>query len=263
MMLQKGDKIRNRFDNKAEIDAWVSTLERRAFARIIAASKDKFQPDLEFMQSNAAHINSLQQNGVLFLPGYFNFSETELTDLQKLMQQQGKEWDLVRTCYPDPIPKALQAFYNDPWLDNLINHSRGYSSLTKVMRLYASAHLAEISGSFLWHHDGLFDYYKIIVYLSEVTMQNGPFAYCLGSQKTRWKYYSYERSRFEEADLKEYDIQYFCGKAGDLLILNANGIHKASNPEPGQHRLVASTAYIDFESDQSTDHLYAAKLLKM
>jgi hypothetical protein len=57
--------------------------------------------------------------------------------------------------------------------------------------------------------------------------------------------------------LKKYQQKYFTGNIGDVVIIDANGIHKATNPNPGFDRIVASLAFVDFDSNQSTDHIYA------
>jgi hypothetical protein len=259
MIFKFGENIRSLFRNLKWVDRLVSSLEKKEFNRIVNAEKKRFSADSTFVENNQDKIDELRNNGVIFLPSYFNFEPGEIEDFRNMMHSEGKEFDSVQTFYPDLIPLSLKKLCEDKYIENIIDHSRGYKSPKKVLRLYHSSHIAEETGSFLWHHDGLFDYYKVLVYLTEVNMENGPLGYCLGSNNNDWKYYSYERSRFEEAEIKQYQTKYFLGKPGDLIILNANGIHKAMNPLLNFDRLVASLAFIDFNSNQSTDHLYASE----
>jgi hypothetical protein len=257
MILNYGENIRNFLANRKWVDRIVSKLEKNRFDKIVQKRKKLFLPDNEFLVSNSALIETLKNDGVLHLPAYFSFSQEEVEDLQQLLNKNAKEADSVQTFYPDPIPDSLIKLYKDSFIENLINHSRGFSSPKKLLRLYHSTPLAEETGSFLWHHDGLFNYFKVLVYLSRVEIENGPLAYCVGSNKNNWEYYSYERSRFQDEVLNQYEKKYFTGNIGDVIVLDANGIHKASNPNPGYDRIVASLAFVDFDSNQSTDHIYA------
>ena len=257
MILNHGENIRNFFRNRKWVDQIVSRLEKNQFDTIVNKRKRLFSPDNEFAVKNASLIEKLRNEGVLYFPGYYSFSQEEIDSLKVLLKKNAEEADSVQTFYPDPIPDSLLKVYQDSFIENLINHSRGFSSPKKLLRLYHSTPLAEETGSFLWHHDGLFNYFKVLVYISKVEMENGPLAYCIGSNKKNWEYYSYERSRFRDEDLNHYEQTYFTGNIGDVIILDANGIHKATNPNPGFDRIVASLAFVDFDSNQSTDHIYA------
>jgi hypothetical protein len=259
MILNYGENLRNLLGNKIWVDKIVSRLEKKKFDKITRKKKKQFISDKEFTSTNAHHINTLKNDGVLYLPKYFSFEDFEIETLKFQLKKNAKEADSVLTFYPDPIPESLLKLYNDNFIEQIINHSRAYSSPKKILRLYHSRPLAKETGSFLWHHDGLFNYFKVLVYLSEVKEENGPLAYCLGSNKNNWDFYSYERSRFREEDLKNYEKKYFDGNIGDVIILDANGIHKATNPNPGYERIVASLAFVDFDSNQSTDHIYATE----
>ncbi len=258
-ILNYGENIRNFLGNFRFVDRIISVMEKNAFHRIIQKRKKHFVDDSQFMNEHKNLIQELRQQGVIYLPSYFDFSSEEIHFLKKLLLNNGQEIDSVITFYPDPIPEVLLQLYNDIFIEKLIYHARGYGESQKLLRLYLSKPLPEETGSFLWHHDGLFHYYKVLVYLCDVDIQNGPFAYCLGSHNTSWKYYSYSRSRFQESDLDSFEKKYFTGKIGDVIILDANGIHKANNPQPQFERWVASLAFVDFHSNQSTDHIFATE----
>jgi hypothetical protein len=197
MILNYGENIRNFFGNRKWVDRLISRFEKKQFNKIVRNRKRLFSTDSEFAVKNAELIERFRNEGVLYLPSYFSFSQLEIENLQELLKKNAEEADSVQTFYPDPIPDSLLKLYNDSFIENLINHIRGFSSPKKLLRLYHSTPLAEETGSFLWHHDGLFNYFKVLVYLSRVEMENGPLAYCIGSNNNNWEYYSFERSRFK------------------------------------------------------------------
>jgi hypothetical protein len=183
MILNYGENIRNFFGNRKWVDKIVSRFEKKQFDRITGKRKKSFVKNHEFILKNEELIKKLKNDGVLYLPGYFNFSADEIENLKLLLKKNAEEADSVQTFYPDPIPSSLLRLYNDSFIEGLINHGRAYRSPKKLLRLYHSTPLVEETGSFLWHHDGLFNYFKVLVYLSEVKEENGPLAYCLGSNK--------------------------------------------------------------------------------
>lgn len=230
--------------------------------RVVAKLKRSFQPDPEFAAQYAHEIETLRKEGVLLLPSAFSISEEDAQRLMEITAENGYESDSVQTWFPTTMPAELKEFSQSSLIKGIIDHARGYSSPACVSRLYISHPLPEITGSFLWHHDGLFHYYKALLYLTDVGEEDGPFEYVPGSNQQRWRYYSYTRSRFEPAQLPQPGPRKYLGKRGDLILLDANGIHRAANPVAGRKRLVASTAFVDFYSDQSTDHIIAQAAFK-
>ena len=158
----------------------------------------------------------------------------------------------------------LKNLDEDLRLNAIVNQVKKKTTRISVCRFYISEKLEEIQGSFLWHHDALFDYYKILVYLTPVNEEDGPFEYIPKSNQKEWKFYSFKRSRFNEKYLENEKKIKFIGQPGDVIILNANGIHRACNPSSNRKRIVASKAFIDFISEESTDHTIAkSRILKL
>lgn len=234
-----------------------SFFELRENKKIIQKAKISFQTDPAFESQFKNQIVELRENGVLYVPNFYKMEGISVEELWQKVWEKGYYCDNVQTWYPKPIPEPLSAFHQSKWIENIIDHCRGYSSPVSITRLYASQNLNNVNGSFLWHHDGLFHYYKALLYLTDVEQEHGPFEYLAGTQQHDWTYYSYTRSRFNEEDFPLAKKMTFTGKAGDLIILNANGIHRAKNPVHGYKRLVASRAFIDFPSNESTDHTEA------
>lgn len=99
-----------------------------------------------------------------------------------------------------------------------------------------------------WHRDSPFSHqFKTILYLSDVTLDNGPFQYIKGSHiysslNKSAKYLNKEISsrRFSEDEVKVLvDNQIvqnpttFIGKAGSLLIADTRGLHRGSPLKSG------------------------------
>ncbi|HAI75572.1 MAG TPA: hypothetical protein DCM08_04935 [Microscillaceae bacterium] len=249
-------------NQNALVDWWVSVREKRAFAQVLKRLKAQFQPDETFALQHQALIRQLREEGVVFLPKHLTLPAGMAETLKKQVETQGYFCDNVQTWYPRSFPEPLSAYLQNSFVRQIIAHARGYDSPVNISRFYLSETLNEVNGSFLWHHDALFDYYKAMVYLTDVTDADGPFEYALGSHRKWWTYYSYQRSRFTDQQVSRFTCKRFTGQVGDLMIFNANGIHRAANPQWGRWRLVLSTAFIDFKSDESTDHAETQHLFR-
>ncbi len=101
------------------------------------------------------------EDGYLFLPQYFNIESNEVNNIENEVRKNGFVNDYVTTYYPEKLNGILQKLDEDLRLNEIVNHVKKKSSLLSVCRFYISEKLTEIQGSFLWHHDALFDYYKI------------------------------------------------------------------------------------------------------
>lgn len=84
-----------------------------------------------------------------------------------------------------------------------------------------------------WHRDSPFTHqYKMIVYLSEVNDNNGPFQYYRGSHTSFSKLsqnFPLSKMRFSENDVENFsksDLIEFHGSAGDIVFVDTRGIHR-------------------------------------
>lgn len=98
-----------------------------------------------------------------------------------------------------------------------------------------------------WHRDDpLWRQYKFIIYLTDVSTNNGPFQYVLKSNSFFSRFTSllinwFPKMRFNQDEIKG-QIKEFTGNAGDLIISDTCGIHRGKPLEDGENR-VALTSY--------------------
>ena len=118
---------------------------------------------------------------------------------------------------------------------------------------YRNHYFTERSASWLWHWDNNPDeVVKIIVYLTDVDDDCGPFEYVVGAngkpllkKSTRSGYNNWKKppngSRIPEKDV-EHEIRRggktvrVTGKAGTVVAFNNNVWHRANIPAEGKHR---------------------------
>ena len=109
-----------------------------------------------------------------------------------------------------------------------------------------------------WHRDSaLRRQLKFIVYLNDVTENNGPFQYILGSHKLSSKLYFSSKSNFDIGKTR-FNVseipnngkwQKVTGKKGTLIIVDTSGLHRGTPIVSGER--YAITEYIfDFNLDK-------------
>ena len=136
--------------------------------------------------------------------------------------------------------------FNKLFCDEFIRKSlKGYTGCKNPVGFAMANKLSFVDGSLGsgggWHRDSLISHqFKTILYLSDVTSENGPFQYIKGSHrkssvikaffrglatfgKTRFK--PHEVQTFLERS-KEREVATLTGKKGTLLMVDTKGIHR-------------------------------------
>lgn len=119
------------------------------------------------------------------------------------------------------IPSLLET---TPVIDRLERHLGSHVRVPyiDVYRTYPNRHTR--SGSFLWHRDHQpRNTYKVLVYLNDVDLDNGPFGYIPGSHKLYNGLPQFGGSR--RADQHPRDFYRFLGARGDAILFDVNGFH--------------------------------------
>lgn len=160
----------------------------------------------------------------------------------------------------------LAEFHNDPFLHGVgeqLGGFRLYNFATLGARIDATS---ENNGSGDgWHRDAHGYQYKSILYLSDVSEDNGPFEYLVGSH-TAWRAAletfiggvpAAPNTRYEQA-LVERAVRrlrvkaaQFHGKAGTLLLVNTSGIHRGRPLRSGNRYALTNYCYHPFQIDEN------------
>lgn len=116
-----------------------------------------------------------------------------------------------------------------------------------------------------WHRDAHDFQFKAILYLSDVSEQNGPFEYLPGSQM-KWRAAfdaavgnlpSAPNSRYEAAAIDKmlarspFERERFLGKAGTLLLVNTSGIHRGRPLIAGSRHALTNYYYDPYQIDRT------------
>jgi ectoine hydroxylase-related dioxygenase (phytanoyl-CoA dioxygenase family) len=121
---------------------------------------------------------------------------------------------------------------------------------------YAPENLGSGQG---WHRDSYTKQFKAMVYLSDVTLDTGPFEYVLGSHTYRHVFGSVmdnndknlraNNSRFEHSDVVEFckkrslERKVFDASAGAIVLFDSRGLHRGS-PILSGHRYALTNYYV-------------------
>ncbi len=146
----------------------------------------------------------------------------------------------------------------------LANHKDNIKSVSSIKKLYLHAVMAgqlknneiKASSGGDWHIDHHFELFKIIIYLTDVDKQNGPFSYLEGSQSKLiqfftlafFKLFSKNPTRFSKKSMEVIKkifglkLKTFTGKKGSCIVFNSAGIHRGLEIESGER--ISLTAYI-------------------
>lgn len=110
-----------------------------------------------------------------------------------------------------------------------------------------------VGGGQGWHYDDFEPRFKIIIYLKDVEIESGPFSYIEGSNKLTLKKLKkffkmrngefYKEQYFEDHEIDITLARYLTAKAGDLLLVDANGIHRGLKIENGHDRYAVFSFY--------------------
>jgi Phytanoyl-CoA dioxygenase (PhyH) len=172
----------------------------------------------------------------------------------------------------EEVSPLLCEFHHDPFL-------RGVGELVGGLALYNFATLgARIDATEAnngsgdgWHRDGHGYQFKSILYLSDVTDDNGPFEFLPGSHK-RWRA-AFDialgglppppSTRYEpvvvDRMVNQFGLkrQHYPAKAGTLLLVNTSGIHRGRPLQSGSRYALTNYYYHPFQISESRIEQFA------
>ena len=200
-----------------------------------------------------------------------------------------EEIDRLISTYPDSVHRhsggsdkrmfgvesaspLLAEFHNDPFLRAVGEHLGGlalYNFATLGARIDATP---ENNGSGDgWHRDAHGFQFKSILYLSDVTKENGPFEFLPASHK-QWRAVfdtavgdlpAAPVTRYEpvvvDRIVKRFRLRrtQFTGKAGTLLLVNTSGIHRGCPLQAGSRYALTNYFYHPFQVGESRVEKFA------
>lgn len=152
----------------------------------------------------------------------------------------------------------FNTIFNDRYINDILNYHTGSTSPDRMLlaaRLDSGDTDNKGSGGG-WHRDSPITHqYKVIIYLSDVSLENGPFEYVQESnskikiiESLTKKIFKPMQYRYEEHEVENYcnktksRIQEFTASQGTMILIDAKGIHRGRPIESGSR--YALTFYI-------------------
>lgn len=217
---------------------------------------------LELSSQEAEILAKLRADRIVALPGFL--SPEQVADMRDAIDQaindkqfyvgpgkfgfnkQGLDLENVgRLNVIDPTmhsPEFIR-FALNPLIRRVIDQYLGVNSLLAGIAAYRTKPTPNHpKGAFHWHYDNAYLQVKAIAYLTDVSEENGPFAYIPNTWKRRQVANTYEETRIQDEDVAAGSYINCVGKAGTVLIVDTQIIHRAT-PNLSGNRDVVSIIY--------------------
>jgi len=187
----------------------------------------------------AQQVETLKQDGIVFLPGHFKGEALEKLRqaFDKAVEGRPNKHDpdsFINTEFLHEDPVFLAAAMDDTLLDIVGGYYQKKFSVGRAsaMRLLPSEPVRY--GSYQWHHDARGRQVHLMILLTEVPKDGQRMTYLKGSHHRFYDHYRglAEGSRFEEdvqqmPDASERIVDV-AGPAGTVAIFDANGLHSGN-----------------------------------
>jgi len=231
--------------------------QRQVFSREAKVDQARLGSELQRLRADSESlVHDLKNEGIAVVESYWP---------EEKCRQGRAEIDRLIASYPDAVHRhsggsdkrmfgvesvspLLAEFHDDPFLRGVGERLGGlalYNFATLGARIDATA---ENNGSGDgWHRDAHAFQYKSILYLSDVTEENGPFEFLPASHK-QWRAVfdtargdlpAAPKSRYEPAAVDRMverfrlDRRQYAARAGTLLLVNTSGIHRGRPLQSG------------------------------
>tara|TARA_B110000211_G_scaffold9965_1_gene10574 strand:- start:1674 stop:2288 length:615 start_codon:yes stop_codon:yes gene_type:complete len=202
------------------------------------------------IQTIAENIN---KKGYFILPQYYSKEKCEQIKqyIKKTIHFSYGEGNDLRCGNFEKYSNISEEFLEDPYLLSIGEYVLGH----KVDRIQKRCQLGilqyktgnECSGGG-WHVDNHNPQFKALLYVTDVTKDNGPFAIISPPiTSTQYKPISENKdTRFPDSIEKDYkdSIQRLTGKAGDVILVNTQYIHRGTVIKKGE-RVTLTNYYYD------------------
>lgn len=220
-------------------------------------------------------IGEISDKGVVVIPDFFTNEEcsnitSQIDDfiIKHENQVRREENNSDNRLYgAEILSNEINDFHNNKMFQRLCESYLKVSctnQYTLAARLdYKENNLGSGGG---WHRDTPFKkQFKSIVYLSDVSGNNGPFEYILGTHKNE-SYFNFlnkgidtSKYRFSEKELekiekaKDYQIQQFTAKKGTLILVDTSGIHRGMPIQEGNRYALTNYFIQNFLITEKSD----------
>tara|TARA_A100001035_G_C27670887_1_gene448292 strand:+ start:226 stop:858 length:633 start_codon:yes stop_codon:yes gene_type:complete len=190
-------------------------------------------------------VSNIKKNGYFIIKNYYSIEQCNniLNDIKNISQNsinygQGKD---IRITNFEKYSTGAKNFLNDTFLLQIGNNvlERKVDKVRKRCQLgilkYNQGNESSGGG---WHVDNHKPQFKALLYLTNVNLNNGPFA--IISPPITSKDYNpiskEKNTRFSDKIEEDYkdNIQYLTGNMGDVILVNTQNIHRGTIIKEGK-----------------------------
>ena len=239
---------------------------------IYKSGKNNLSAELSELQQTA--LKNIRTNGYHVIESYCSreYCSQAISEINAIIHEREEEiWkdeheSDFRIYGADRISKPIAEFLNDPFLSEIgctyinSNNKKGF---TLGARLEEKENNLGSGGG--WHRDTAHQkQIKAILYLSDVSEDNGPFQYITGSHRSKELIKGVIQSKFNPGETRFSDdriksiigsdsdaIRSFTGKAGTLILTDTRGLHRGKPINSGVR--YALTNYLWFDQEIPED----------
>ncbi len=250
------------------VDSRVLNLAGTQVARTLAARV--IQRSRRWPEPANPDVLELRRSGVLMIPGFL--PPAEFAALQKecaavladqAIPRSSREHGRNELEQIDALPlcggrPALRAFLENERLRSLIEGAErrrieplaGHRVIERLVQKEGFAPDLETA----LHIDTFFHTHKVWLYLSEVSLKQGPLVYVPGSHRLTWRHLAQgyraslagkksRRIAYEEVVAHGLEEVVYTCPPNTLLVANTAGYHRRLPGVPGQERLAVQLSY--------------------
>lgn len=199
---------------------------------------------------------AIEKNGIYVIPSFY--SKNKCVSLRRkvdyyLEKGENNVWcdnerADKRLYFSEGLDKEFLEFYNEPLIRNML---RQYTGIDNPKGMLLASRLDMVEGNLGsgggWHRDSpISRQFKAILYLDDVTDENGPFQYIKKSHSKAAVIKSVLKNilvpgqyRFDEKSIKKYESatglrgQSVTASAGSLILVDTKGIHRGAPIKKG------------------------------
>lgn len=220
-------------------------------------------------------LSELQRDGVTVIPDFFSVEQIDAwrTRCVNLLEETLKATDsregnifdgkfrvesnpqgdgVSRLYHIEQRLPEVKAFTEHPmfsWVGE-VYYGRAVHLETSIFQL----NQVTAAGTRDWHIDSWLNQFKAFLYLTDVTEENGPFTYLIGShrndsyllQKAYKSMRGWETTSVSEADARGLGLpeRRFTGRRGTVLLADTKGIHQGGTLLNGSRSALVNYFYL-------------------
>lgn len=234
-------------DLKAKISVFLRCMREKKKDKEFYLSKNIFPTEILEISKK------IRENGYFVIKGYYDKYKCNLiiNEIKELINSNPDKLDVdnemsdFRFFSIHKLSKYANEFYKDPFLlQNCESYleAQSVNNFTLGARLIAKENNQGSGGG--WHRDSEYEkQFKSIIYLTDVTEDNGPFQIIEKSNTLRnvISLSGYNKSkRYSNENVESYlkssnlKLKTLTGEAGDLILVDTRSIHRGMPIKSGE-----------------------------